>query len=132
MTIVPETRVGKIQFYQSHLDVWAEDPPSIGVTPAAVAVLADLVAEAREAFIQQRRAQDAARSATERFHAAVRAMHAGIGGGAALIQQIKTFAQVTGDPGVYARASITPPAPPGRPGSAPPPGMPHGFAVALQ
>src|SRR3954468_17938042 len=102
MTIVPETRVGKIQFYQTHLEAWAQDPPSIGVTPAAVAALAGLVAEAREAYNAHREAQDTARAATQRFHDAVRRMHAGGagGGGAALIQQIKSFAQATGDPGV--------------------------------
>ena len=32
MTIVPETRAGKIEFYKLHLPVWAEDPASIGLT----------------------------------------------------------------------------------------------------
>jgi hypothetical protein len=132
MTIVPETRSGKILFYETHLPVWAADPASIGVTPAAVAALGDLVAEARAARAAQRRAQDEARAATARYHEAVRRMHAASNGGAALIQTIKAFAQTSGDDGVYPRASLPVPASPGRPGSAPAPGTPRGFAVTLR
>jgi hypothetical protein len=60
MAIVPETRSEKIQFYQTHLRAWAEDPASIGVTPEAVATLAGLVDEARAAYAAHRQAQQAA------------------------------------------------------------------------
>jgi hypothetical protein len=131
MTIVPETRKGKISFYQTHVPKWAEDPASIGVTPEAVATLADLVSEARDAYTAHSQAQQTAQAATQRFHDAVQRMHRGIGGGANLLQQIKTFAAITGDKEVYVRAWISAPARPGRPGSAAAPGMPHGFEVEL-
>src|SRR5256885_16805403 len=106
MAIVPETRSWKIQFYQTHLSKWAEAPASIGVTPEAVATLAGLVAEAREAYAAHQRAQNAARSATDMYHLKGREMHAGVGGGAYVLQMIKAFAASTDDPGLYSRASI--------------------------
>ena len=131
MTIVPETRTGKITFYQTHVTRWAEDPASIGVTPEAVETLADLVAEAREAYAAHSQAQQAALAATARYHNAVKRMHRGMGGGAYLLQQIKAFAATTADKGVYERAWISAPASPGRPGSAAAPGTPHSFEVEL-
>lgn len=135
MTIVPETRVGKIQFYQTHLPVWAEDPASIGLTPDAVSEMQQLVDAAREAYDAHSAAQQAARTATAKFYNAVRRMHAGgdgVAGGAALLQLIKTYAQTTGDANVYAHARISAPAKPGRPGSAPAPGTPHRFSTNLR
>ena len=135
MTIVPETRIGKITFYQSHLPVWAQDPPSIGLTPEAVAELQQLTDEAREAYRAHYAAQMQARTATMKFHQAVRRMHAGgdgvVRGGAALLQTIKTYAQNTGDPGVYERAQIAAPSKPGRPGSAGAPGTAYDFRTNL-
>ena len=64
MTIVPETRIGKIEFYESHLRVWAADPASIGLTPAAVADVQQLADDARQALDEHLRAQSAARAAT--------------------------------------------------------------------
>jgi hypothetical protein len=135
MTIVPETRIGKITFYQVHLPVWAQDPASIGLTPEAVADVQQLTDEAREAYRAHYAAQMQARTATAKFHQAVRRMHAGGDGvvrsGAALLQTIKTYAQNTGDPGVYQRAQIAAPSKPGRPGSAAAPGTPYGFRTNL-
>src|SRR4051812_18846975 len=109
MPIVPETRVGKIEYYQTHLPIWAQDPASIGLTPEAVAQVQQLVDEARAAMREHAAAQLAAQSATARFHIAVRRMHAGgdgVVGGAALLQAIKSYAQTTGDDAVYSRASV--------------------------
>ena len=50
MHLVPETRIGKIEFYQTHLTFWAQDPPSIGLTSDAVDELQTLVDEARQAY----------------------------------------------------------------------------------
>jgi len=135
MTIVPETRSGKIDFYWYRLPVWAQDPASIGLTPQAVAEFQPLVDAAREAQREHREAQLAARVATTKYHQAVRRMHAGGGGvvgGAALVQTIKTYAQITGDPNVFPRAHITPPSRPGRPGSAPAPGTPYRFSTNVR
>src|SRR5688500_13401041 len=134
MPIVPETRVGKIDFYNVHVPVWAQDPASIGLTGDAVDQLRQLVDEAQAAFVQHLAAEQAALAATQRFHGAVRRMHAGGGGvvgGATLLQIIKAYAQTTGDDGVYTRASIPAPTKPGRPGSAPAPGRPYRFTVKL-
>ena len=97
MTIVPETRSGKIDFYRFHLPAWAQDPASIGLTQQAVAEFEPLVDAAREAQREHQLARQAARVATMKYHQAVRRMHAGGGGivgGAALVQTIKTYAQI--------------------------------------
>src|SRR5687768_13380055 len=135
MPIVPETRVGKIRFYRSHLPVWAEDPASIGLTTTAVDELQQLLDEAQAAQFAHIAAQQAALAATQRYHNAVRRLHAGgdgVAGGTALLQMIKSYAQSTGDVGVYFRALIPPPTKPGRPGSAPAPGTPHRFDVSIK
>ena len=135
MPIVPETRSGKIQFYKVHLPVWAEDPTSIGLTVDAVDQLQQVVDEAQAAYAEHSAAQQTARSATQKYHNAVRRMHAGGDGlacGTAMLQLIKSYAQTTGNPGVYTRAHIPAPAKPGRPGSAPAPGMPYHFAATLR
>lgn len=142
MSIVPETRSGKVEFYQVHAPVWAEDPASIGLTAEDVAELQERVDEAQAALIEHQRAQEAARAATQRYHHAVRRMHSGggipdgsptVGGvcGTALLKRIKAYAQITGDAGVYVRAQIGEPRKTGRPGSAGAPGKPYGFEVAL-
>jgi hypothetical protein len=59
-------------------------------------------------------------------------MHAGPGGGAILLEMIKTYARSTGDNGVYSRARVTPPSRPGRPGSAPAPGTPYRFRTNVR
>src|ERR1051325_6992153 len=116
MPTVPHTRAGKIEFYKVRLPVWAEDPASIGLTSASVDELQQLVDEAQAAYREHLEAQQTARNATLKFHNAVSRMHQGgdgVAGGATMLQLIKAYAQQTGDPGVYPRASIPAPAKPG-------------------
>lgn len=132
--IVPETRIGKIEFYEAHLAAWAAHAAAIGLSDASVAALAARTAAARDAFTAHLAAQEAARSATQNFYNKVRAMHDGPGagagmGGADMIQTIKTAAQVADDPNIYVLARI--PAPRPTHSALPPPGVPHSFAVEL-
>src|SRR4051812_17496030 len=110
MTIVPETRSGKLLFYQTHVRAWARDPASIGLTTEAVETMQQLVDEANAAFQEHLVAIAKARGAVVKYHDLVRRMHAGgegVMGGAALLQIIKTYAQTTDDPSVFSRARIT-------------------------
>ncbi|MBU6413235.1 MAG: hypothetical protein KGS45_07155 [Planctomycetes bacterium] len=128
MGIVPTTRLGKVQFYESHLDAWSGNAVAIGLTAAQVTNLSELTADARKAYDDAELARIASKSATQAFYDAVRAMHNGSGAGADMIDAIRLKAQNTNDPNVYTLAQIPPPAPPG---TTPPPGTPFDFTVGL-
>lgn len=128
MSTVPVSRLGKIEFYESHLPPWAANAVAIGVDAGAVAALATLTSEARTAYDAHVAAQAAARAATADFYDKVSAMHSGVGAGSDMIRTIRAFAQTSGDANVYVLAQIPPPA---TPGTVPPPGTPFDFKVEL-
>jgi hypothetical protein len=128
MGVVPDTRLGKIEFYESHLPPWTSSAAAIGLTPAAVTALGVLTSTARKAYNDAEAARQAAKTATQAFYDAVSAMHSGPGAGQDMIDQIRVRAQTTDDPNVYVLAQIPPP---GTPGVTPPPGTPFDFTVGL-
>lgn len=131
MGIVPDSRIGKIEFYEAHTlagGPWATNAASIGLTPAAVTALGTLTTQARAAFNAAEAARQAAKAATQKFYDTVRAMHSAPGAGSDMIETIKTWAQTKNDPNVYVLAQIPPPA---APGVTPPPGTPFEFTVGL-
>lgn len=128
MGVVPNDRIQKIQFYEAHAPVWTANAVAIGLTAAQCTALTGLTTTARANFNAHVAAQAAAKSATQKFYDSVRAMHAGAGAGADMIQTIKTYAQTKNDPNVYTLAQIPPPA---TPGTTPPPGTPFDFSVTL-
>ncbi len=140
MPTVPATRIGKLQFYESHLGQWAGVAPQIGLDVGEVAQVSDLAVQARAAYKAMIRAREAAESATLAFHNAVGALHRGpagftgkaedVGtlGGAALVAAIKAHAKATADTNVYVLAGIDPPALGGPIGA---PGKPTRFDVEL-
>lgn len=128
MGVVPDNRLGKIEFYESHLPPWTTNAAAIGLTPASVTALGTLTTAARSAYNAHVAALEAARAATANFYDKVRAMHSGPAAGADMIQTIKTYAQTKNDPTVYVLAQIPAPA---VPGTTPPPGTPFDFAVGL-
>ncbi len=128
MGITPQSRLGKIEFYESHVGPWGTSAVAIGVTTSAVTSLTALTVAARKAYGDYVAAQEAAKTATQTYYAKVRAMHDGPGAGADMIETIKAFAQTTNNPNVYTLAMIPPPA---TPGAVPPPGKPTDFSVNL-
>jgi hypothetical protein len=128
MRTVPETRLGKIAFYESHIGPWASAGGAIGVSIGSVTALAAKAAEARAAYDAHLAALSAARAATDAYHEKVRALHADPGAGADMIAAIRNHALTTDDPGVSTLAQIPPPK---TPGVLPPPGVPPAFAVDL-
>ena len=128
MGIVPETRLGKIEFYEAHLGPWDSNDQAIGLQPASVTNLSTLTTAARRAFEAAESAREASKAATRAYHNAVRAMHSGPGAGQDMIDQIRNFAQSSNNPNVYVLAQIPPPA---TPGTTPPPGTPLDFEVRL-
>ncbi|MGH7132045.1 MAG: hypothetical protein ACREJO_08885 [Phycisphaerales bacterium] len=128
MGVVPDTRLGKIEFYESHNSAWSTNAAAIGLTAGKVTALAALITTARKSYDAHVTAQAAAKAATQTFYDAVRFMHSSPGAGADMVETIKNFAQTTGNPTVYNLAQIPPPA---TPGTTPPPGTPFKFTVGL-
>ncbi len=128
MSITPQTRLGKVEFYESHVGPWGSSAVAIGTTVSAVNALSALTSAARKAYGDHLVAQDAAKTATQKFYDTVRAMHDGPGAGADMLNTIKAFAQTTNNPNVYTLAMIPPPA---IPGVSPPPAKPTDFRVNL-
>lgn len=128
MGVIPNTRLGKVEFYEAHITPWTTNAVGIGLTAAAVTALAEAVADARAAYDAHLAAQQAARAATQNFYEKVRLMHSAPGRGSDMLETIKTFARTTDDPNVYILAQIPPPR---DPGALPPPGTPFGFTVGL-
>lgn len=128
MRTTPDTRIGKIEFYEAHLSPWAAAGGAIGLSIGSITAQAARVAAARAAYDAHIAAEAAARAATAAFTEAVRAMHADPGAGADMIAAIRTHAQATDDPEVYTLAQIPPPK---TPATMPPPGTPTAFGVEL-
>ncbi len=128
MGIVPNDRLGKIDFYESHTTVWAAALATIGLTAPTVAALTNATTNARKAYGDHLAAQQAAKAATLAYYDKVRLMHNAPGFGADMIQTIKTFAQTTNNPNVYVLAQIPAPS---VGGVTPPPGTPLDFTVGL-
>lgn len=128
MSIVPATRIGKIEFYESHVAPFSTHSAAIGLSPGSVSALSTATQTARSAYNAHLSAVEASKAATQFFHDKVQAMHSGPGLGSDMIQQIKTFAQTSNNPNVYVLAQIPGP---GSPSELPPPGTPYAFKVNL-
>lgn len=125
MAIVPDSRLGKIEFYEAHIQPWAANATDIGLTSAQVTTLMSQTAAARVAYNQAQAARDAAKAATQTFYNAVGTM---ADHGAGLIKTIKSYAETQDDPNVYVLAQIPPPA---EPSPVPAPGTPYQPRVSL-
>lgn len=128
MAIVPDTRLGKLRFYETHLGPWTDNTAAIGLDPADMASLTARADATREAYNAFRLAQNTARAAAQHYFDLVADLHGAPGAGSDMIDAIKHHAQATDDPGVYTLAQLPPPA---TPSAAPPPGTPYKFAVTL-
>ena len=128
MPIVPEDRLGKIEFYEAHIAPWTANAAAIGLAPTSVTALGTLTTAARAAYNAAEAARQAARAATQNFYDKVRAMHSNPGAGSDMINTIKVWAESKNDPNVYVLAQIPAPTPPS---ALPPPGIPFEYNVGL-
>lgn len=124
MSLVPDDKRGKIQFFQTKLPRWAENAEQIGLSSEQVAEMNALTADALEAWRAQRLAQNAARVATSRLHLALDKM---MNTGAAMIGLVRAKAKTSGEQ-VYVLSAIPAPS---RPSPIGEPGQPEGFAAKL-
>lgn len=125
MSIVPGTRIGKVEFYEAHITPWTDNAVAIGLTAAQTADIKDKTQAARAAYDAAQMARNAAKSATLAFYSSVRDMH---DLGSDLIDAIRNKASMTDDDNVYVLADIPAPAAPSPVG---PPGTPYDFTLAL-
>ncbi|QKK08818.1 MAG: hypothetical protein HND58_12050 [Planctomycetota bacterium] len=129
MGITPNSRIGKVTFYETHISPWATNALAIGLEVAEVTSLGVATGAARTAYNEMIAARAASKAATQNFYNMVEAMHSAPGKGSDMIDTIKNYAQTTDDPNVYTLAEIPPPS---EPGTVPPPGTPFDFRLALQ
>jgi len=110
---------GQIQFFQQRLTAWATSPATIGLTADQVADLqtfVNLAGSSRSAAIN---ARQASKNATATQNANVSAM---MNQGTAMIQTIRAFADLSGDPdSVFTTAELDAPSAKGTPRPAPVP-----------
>lgn len=125
MSIVPSTRIGRLEFYEAHIKAWQDNASAIGLSAGQTTQLATLILAAREAYLTAETARDVSKSATESFYFAVSQMH---DLGADLIDLIKTKARMTGDNSIYGLANIPGPVDPTPVG---PPGTPFDFTAQI-
>lgn len=126
MRILPKTPAQQVRRLTTLVRAWAVDPGGIGLTPARVAEIETLLAQAQDAQRAAYIARDAARSATLAFENATAQLKRGA---AAAIGTIKAAARNSGQPvAVLALAQLPVPAAPSPIG---PPGTPTGFSVDL-
>ena len=125
MSTVPDTRVGKIEFYETHAKAWDAVATQIGITAAEAGEMTNLTQQARAAYGASQEARNAAKAATQTFYDGTSDMATY---GASLIAKIRAFAETTNNPAVYNLAQIPPPA---TPSAVPPPGTPFEFTVGL-
>jgi hypothetical protein len=124
MSLIPQTRIAKVQFYENHIEPWNTNAVAIGLEVATVTDLQTKTEAARDAFNAAQAAAEAAKAATQTYYNAVTAMATA---GTAALKQIRAKADTAGD-GVYALAQIPQPATPSAVGA---PGTPFGLGVTL-
>lgn len=126
MTVLPPTRPELIQFFTQRLSSWQADPTAIGLTVESVTALAGMTASASSLYQAALVARQNSRDATAEYHSGADALREF---GAAQVAAIKAFAQTSGDPGVYALASIPEPA---DPSPSAPPAVPTNIELVMR
>jgi hypothetical protein len=113
MPTIPDTYLGKLEFFETHLPIWAVNPVAIGISATQIVELTARTDQARADFDAQVAEKANAINATQIQKDSNAFMY---DLGADLVKTIRAFAQTTDDPNVYTAASIPPPAPPSPPG----------------
>lgn len=129
MATFPESRLGKVEFYEARLAAWGANTEQIGLTEQQVTLITALTQDARAAYEAHVTAAAAAKAATQTFYDKVRFMHSLPGAGSSMVGEIRSFAKTTNNPNVYALALIPPPK---APAPTPAPGTPESFKVTLR
>ena len=100
--VVPNTRLGRIEFAEAHVAPFTTNAVAIGTTSSAVTAWQATVTAARAAYVAQQAAQLAAKNATADLTMALDLMDAST---ASIIKQVRAKAELSGN-GVYTLASL--------------------------
>jgi hypothetical protein len=109
MSTLPNGDLNQITFMEQHAPIWAASPTAVGLTAATCTQITSAVGAARKAFNDAQNARAASKSFTNTQKNAIAAMHTL---SADAIKTIRLFAETSGNPEVYSKADIDPPAPP--------------------
>lgn len=124
MSLIPDSKTGKVAFFQTRVAPWTTSATLIGTTTQAVTDLGTKVTAAETAIAGQDAAYATYRAAVMTANNAVRTM---VTAGSDIIKAIRAKAAVSGE-GVYELAQIPAPA---TPTPVAPPGKPANFAVMI-
>lgn len=106
MAELPNDILGKLEYFEQHIPVWAADPAAIGLTAQQVIDITSFTGAMRTAYNNAQAARAQSKSTTVLQREALGSM---LGLGTALIATIKAFADASGNgPAVYAAAQIDP------------------------
>lgn len=125
MALLPDDRIGRIEFFEERIAQWTAEAGNIGLTEVQITELEQRTQAARSAYAAAKLAATKRKTATTKLRTDAGSMRTY---GAALIATIKAFAEATGDPSVYDKALIDPPAPRGE---GTPPDQPSVLRAAL-
>ncbi len=125
--LYPDTKAGKVAYFQSKIAPWTASATTIGTTTAAVTALDGKVTAAQDKLAAQVAAQQLAKTATE---AADNAVNELVLAGGNIIADIRAMARNSADPAnIYELAQVPAPATPTPVGEL---GKASDFAVLLQ
>lgn len=124
MSLIPDTKVGKIEFCEAHVSAFTTNAVAIGTTTTAVSAWSAQVTAARAAYTAQVAAQLAAKNSTTNLNVAISAL---MDSTSSIIKQIRAKADLAGD-SIYGLASLPVPA---TPAPRPAPGKPNSLTVQL-
>lgn len=125
MGLIPDTKPGKIAFFNAKIDPWTTNAVAIGTTTTAVTDLTTKLASASDKYDAQVAALEVAKAATAAADAAIAAL---VQAGNDIIKQVRVKANTAG-PSVYELAQIPAPAIPTPVTTL---GTPTDFTVELQ
>jgi len=123
MRLIPKSIDGQIEFLDTHLPRWEQDPAGVGLSVPEVEQLRAMLDEAVASKREADELRNLAKGATIILRDRMRRMNTGL---AAAVKTIRAAAAT--DPSVYSNAVIAPPASGSK---APPPGKPTRFTATL-
>lgn len=126
MAILPDSRIKRVEFFESKISPWTSNAVAIGLTAGQATVLSTQTLAARAAFNAMITAQEASKNATQAFYNACQTM---TDTGADYLKTIKAFAATTNNPNVFTLAVIPPPK---APTPTPPPATPTDLIATLE
>lgn len=125
MSVVPVKRTEKVEWYRARIAQWTSEAANIGTDAAACTDMSAKITAAEDAQAAKILAEAAAKTATEAFYNACNAM--GVAG-QAIIKNVRSMAESTGNPDVYTLAMVPAPATPQPAG---PPGTPREITAEI-